>query len=150
MSALTEFEKRILDACLAGDDPTLQTLRVQADACDVTQRNHTGVGAYVDFSVPDSAPRLDSRVIIIGDVNLEVRDVPHGVTPLLYIYEGRLQFLEIATHEGEWPKDPEIVGIGYFQKVQISDSAFNHAPVSQRDPETLAWSLRGRETQGAT
>src|SRR4249919_2566945 len=149
MSAPSEFEKRVLDACLAGDDPALQTLRRQADACEVTQRNHTGVGAYVDFSVPDSVPRLDSRVIIIGDVNLEVRNVPHGVATLLYIYEGRLQFIEFATYEGDWPKDPEIIGIGYFHEVQISDSAFNLAPVSQRHPETLARSLRGREPQGA-
>ncbi|WP_457098140.1 hypothetical protein [Lysobacter sp. P5_B9] len=106
MSTLTAFEKRVLDACLAGDDPIFEVLRSQADACDVSKRTHTGVGAYVDFAVPDSASFLDSRVIIIGDVNLEVLGVPEGLATLLYIYEGRLQFLELATYDGEWPTDP--------------------------------------------
>jgi len=151
MDTLTTFERRVLDACLAGEDPKLSLLRVQADAATVATRTHTGVGAYIDFSVPASAPQLEHGTIVIGDVNLEISGVPEGVATLLYVYEGRLQFLEFATYVGEWPEDPQLVSLCYFQEAPIGTGtdAFSLVPVNERHPETLARALKGREAQGA-
>ena len=149
MSTLTAFEKRVLDSCLAGNDRMLATLRQQADMAAVSSREHTGVGAYINFSVPDSAPLLEPGTIVIGDVNLEVSGVPAGVATLLYAYEGKLQFLEFATYDGNWPNDPEIITLGYLQEVQVGPNAFTLIPVEERNAETLARALKGRESQGA-
>ena len=149
MTVLTKFEKQVLDACLVGDDPKLAVLRLQADSATVASREHTGVGAYITFSVPDSAPHLESSTFIIGDVNPEVFGVPAGVATLLYAYEGKLQFLEFATYDGEWPQAPEIASIGYLQEVQVAADAFTLVPVKERHPETLARALKGSESRGA-
>ena len=149
MSALSAFEKQVLDACLVGDDPKLAALRLQADSAAVTSRDHTDLGAYINFSIPDSVPRLESGTVIIGDVNLEVIGVPAGVATLLYIYDGKLQFLEFAPYDGEWPQAPEIASIGYLQEVAVAIDSFTLVPVKERHPETLSRALKGRELQSA-
>ena len=149
MSILTTFEKRVLDACLAGDDPKLVTLWQQADAATIKSREHTGAGAYINLSISDAAPLLEPGTIVIGDVNLEIVGVPEGVATLLYAYEGKLQFIEFATYGSAWPEDPEIVGVGYLQEVKIGTDAFTLIPVDERHPETLARALKGQESQSA-
>ena len=149
MSPFTAFEKRVLEACLAGEHPTLRTLRLQADAATVSSRESTGPGAYVNFSVPESAPLLEAGTIIIGDVNVTVRDVPAGLATLLYIYDGKLQFLELATYDGDWPEDPEIISVGYLQEVEVGANSFNLVPVAERHLETLDRALERTVTQGA-
>jgi hypothetical protein len=115
----------------------------------VRAREHTNVGAYIDFSVPETAPSLHAGPIIIGDVNLEVRGVSAGLATLLYVYEGRLQFLELATYDDSWPEEPELLSIGYLQEVQVSAGTFSLVPVKERHPETLARALQGRGAQDA-
>lgn len=149
MSILTAFEKRVLDACLAGSDPKLVTLQQQADAATVDSRERTDAGAYINLSVSDAAPLLEPGTIVIGDVNLGIVGVPEGVATLLYVYEGKLQFIEFAAYGGTWPEDPEIVSVGYLQEVKIGTDAFTLIPVDERHPETLARALKGQEPQGA-
>lgn len=147
MSALAPIERRIIDACLAGDDPKLATLRQQADLATVVSREHTGVGAYVKFRVPDAAPRLGPGPMIIDDVNLEVAGVPHGVATLLYVIDGALDLLELATFADPWPQEPEILSVGYLRETQTSAESFALIPVRERDPETLARAI-GRPGKG--
>jgi len=149
MSTLTAFEKQVLEACLAGDNPVLRALQSQANAATVSSREHTGVGAYVNFSVPESIPPSDTSTIIIGDVNLGIKGVPAGVATLLYIVNGKLQFLELATYDGEWPEEPEIFSIGYLQEVEVGQNSFNLVPVAERHLDTLNRALKGRPSQSA-
>ncbi|RNF84165.1 hypothetical protein [Montanilutibacter psychrotolerans] len=153
MSDLTDFERRVLDACLAGDDPKLAVLRLQAEVASVAGREHTGTGAYITLAVPPTAPVLEPGAIVIGDVDLKIAGVPEGVATLLYAYEGTLRFIEIAAYEGEWPEDPEILGIGYLQEIPIAGDAYSLVPVDTRHAETVARSLSVRgapdDTQSA-
>ncbi|MBB3797385.1 hypothetical protein FHY17_001613 [Xanthomonas arboricola] len=148
MSTLTAFEKRVLDAFLAGDDQRLSLLRLQAEAAVVASREHTGVGAYINFSVPDSSSLLEPGTFIIGDLNLEIAGLPDGVTTLLYGYGGRIQFLEFATHADEWPEEPEIIGVGYLQEVQVGPETFSLVPSNERHLETLNRAIEAQPPQG--
>lgn len=114
-ATVTRFERQVLAACLAGDDPQLKVLRRQADSVRVTDRKHTGNGARIEFSVNDIAPRLDAGDYVIDNIVLQVEHVPHGVATCLYVYDGCLQSLKFATYDDEWPKDPVIIGIDYTQ-----------------------------------
>ena len=56
--SMNEFEQRVMEMLLAGDHLYLGTLRVQLDAAAVTAREHTGVGFFTSFAVPDDCLRL--------------------------------------------------------------------------------------------
>lgn len=150
MSVLTDFERRVLDACLAGDDPKLAVLRQQAEVASVAGREHTGAGAYITLAIPPTAPVVEPGAIVIGDVDLKIAGVPEGVATLLYVYEGTLRFIEFAAYEGEWPEDPEILHIGYLQEIAIAGDAYSLVPVDARHAETLARSLAVRGPSGDT
>ena len=146
--APTAFEQRVLAACLAGDHPVLEILRRQALGVAVVRRNHSGWGACVDFAVDDAAPRLEKGVYIIDDVDVQVPGVSHGVATLLYVYDGRLQFLEFATCDDSWPEDPLPERIGYLLARPLGEGVVAFDPVDARDADTLARVLTPRHTEG--
>lgn len=146
---LTAFERKVLDACLAAPHPDLDALRRQALGARVGTRTHTGVGAYLDLIVAEDAPRASNPGFAIGDVNLTVRDVPHGVATILYAVDGVLKFIEFAAHDGEWPQDPDLFDIGYLKEVAVGDGVWSLVPTKVRDPATLARALAPRAPTGA-
>ena len=146
---LTTFERKVLDACLAAPHPDLDVLRHQALAVRAGTRTHTGSGAYLDFVVPADAPRASNPAIAIGDVDVTVRDVPSGVTSILYGIDGVLKYIEFATLDGEWPQDPDLLDVGYLKEVVVGDGVWSLVPTKVRDPATLARALAPRVPTGA-
>jgi hypothetical protein len=147
---LTPFERRVLDAFLVGSEPQLETLRAQAAVATVSSREHTGSGAYINFSIPESAPAVSPPKIILEDVNIQVADVLHGVASLLFITSGRLDFLEFATFTGSWPKDPQLLRLGYYRFEPSKPKGFTLVPVDQRDSVAVARALAGAKASHAT
>ncbi len=143
---LTAFERRVLDACLDAPHPDLEALRRQAEGARVGTRTHTGSGAYLDFVVAEDAPRAYNPAIVIGDVDLVVRDVDHGVATILYAIDGVLRFIEFSAYEGEWPHDPELLGIGYLKDIDLGNGVRSLQPSRDRDPVTLARALAPRQS----
>lgn len=139
MERLTAFERRVLDAFLAGTEPQLEILRAQAALATVSSREHTGIGAYINLEIPESAPTVSPPKIILGDVNVEVADVPLGVSCHLWITSGRIDFLEFATYANPWPKDPQITHLGYYRH----EPSGILVPVDRRNGSTLARALAG-------
>jgi hypothetical protein len=116
----------------------------------VSSREHTGVGAYINFHTPEFAPAVSPPEIILGDVNVQVANVPHGVTSLLWITSGRIDFLEFATYTGSWPKAPQLLRLGYYRFEPSGRPSFTLVPVDQRDSVTLARALAGANASHAT
>ena len=143
LADLTPFERRVLNAFVAGAEPQLQILRAQAVVATVSSREHTGVGAYIHLEIPQSVPAVSPPKIILDDVHVEVADVPDGVTSLLWIKSGRIAFLEFATYTGSWPQDPQITDLGYYRFVPWAPKAYSLVPVERRDSSTLARALAG-------
>jgi hypothetical protein len=150
VESLTEFERHVLDAFLVGDEPQLEILRTQAAVAAVSSREHSGVGVFIHFAIPDSAPRVSPERIILGDVNIDLADVPHGVTSLLFIASGRIDLLEFVTNSGSWPQRPQLLHLGYFREEAITPRHFSLVPVERRDPITLARALAGYKAPHAT
>ena len=140
---LSVFERRVLDALLVGSDSTLETLRTQASVAAVSSREHTGSGAYTHFAIPDSLARVSQGRIILNDVNIRVADVEHGVATLLFVTAGLLDFLEFATFTGSWPKEPQLLSLGYYRAEPMERGTFTMIPVEQRDAATLFRTLAG-------
>jgi hypothetical protein len=143
MSLPDAFETRLLDACLAGDDPILAALRAQATAATVARREHTGDGVRTYFEVPVDCPAVAPEAIHFSDVDLDVAGVKDGASVSLWIIRGRLAFLEVVAYEGAWPDVPEVRGLRYLQETQIAPGTWAAVPVDTRDPDTLERALAG-------
>jgi hypothetical protein len=136
MEDLTPFERRVIDAFLAGPERQLELLRAQAEVASVASRKHTVVGAYINFAIPPSVPTVSPPRMILGDVNVTVLDVEHGVTSLLFINSGRIDFLEFATFTGSWPKDPQLLRLGVHEWLSESGHVRPTATGEQQDFST--------------
>jgi hypothetical protein len=117
---LTELERDVLDWILRGDEPSVGVLRQQLTAASVSGREFTGVGFYVDFVVPDDAPRLDEPVgtkpdFAFGNVGAIFEDANVEVGFVLFIRGGRMHMLEGYTYGAEpWPKPEGTYRLFYF------------------------------------
>lgn len=100
-TTLTELEKSVLDALLAGDHPILTALREQVREARIGNRTMTGVGLFSDIDIDsgvDAAPTTRSEVRI-GDVFAEMEGLDHGAGFVLLVEEGRLAQLEGYTFD---------------------------------------------------
>jgi hypothetical protein len=150
MESLTPLERQVLDMFLSGDHPVLEALRAQAAAALVASREYTGVGVYVNLTVPDAVAIPAPSDLVFGDVNLELQNAEPGIAVLLYVQGGYLSFLELVTPSTPWPEDPVVERITYFREVPVTPGGFSLVPSVERDPNTLARALRGRhETPAA-
>jgi hypothetical protein len=107
MPELNGLEKTVLDLQLAGDDPTLEILRIQLRAAATLSREFTGCGFSTHFAVPESMPRVNGRHNFeIFDVVADVAGLVAGAGFILFIRDGVLSFLEGVTYgDEEWPAD---------------------------------------------
>jgi hypothetical protein len=143
MSSPTAFERRLLSLFLAGDHAVLELLRRQAASVSVASRDHTGVGVFVYFQVPDTVPTVQPREMVFGDVNVELANAQPGVAALLFIEAGRLRCLELVTASGPWPAEPIVAKLGYLREIPTDPDGYSLVPCSTRDAATLARALRG-------
>lgn len=103
MDELNEFERAVLNALLSGDGSTLKVLREQARVARLVSRESTGVGIFLNFEVPTSAPSLSERDFAFGDVFAEIEGLRHGAGFVLFVTDGRLSMLEGYSYAEPWP-----------------------------------------------
>lgn len=95
MLTLEPIEHQAMQLLLAGDHPTLETLRQQFDRCSVANRKFTGVGFFTSFQVQGSEPRVEpARRMVIGDVCADVDGLDYGCGFLLFVKDGLISTLE--------------------------------------------------------
>jgi hypothetical protein len=149
MDTLRPHESFVLQTLLAGDHPILAQLREQATDVVVKSRNHTTVGEYVDLAIASRHVAVQPPNIVLGDIDIEVEGVKHGVATLLFVIDGKLNFIEFATAADTWPENPVINGVKYFREVETAPGSYSLEPVLHRDSATLQRALKGRPTQNA-
>jgi hypothetical protein len=109
---------------LTGSHPALAILRDQFALAHVTGVTLTGAGFYAHFDVPAEIPRIEPRRAIGGNVPMQVDGLENGAGCLLCVTDGRLDFLEGYTFDGEWPERPVILSFGETRPLEI------HAPAT--------------------
>jgi hypothetical protein len=101
---LTSLEKEVLDMLLDKSGEPYVTIRQQLSHAVVANREFTGVGFFTNFTVPDGLSiRYDLPDMTIGDVGAELSNLKHGAGFLLFIRNGRVDFLEGFTYDEPWP-----------------------------------------------
>lgn len=138
-----EFERRLLDACLAGDHPLLAALRAQAALARVERHEHEPDGVRSFFALPDDVTPVEPAAIHFSDVDPDIEGLDDGASVSLWVIGGRLAFLEVLAYDGAWPTPPRLRGLRYLCEVQIGPGTWSATPVEQRDPQTLARALAG-------
>jgi hypothetical protein len=109
-----EFERQVMTALLAGDDPLLDALRAQYAAASVRDRERTSTGFVTRFEVPASAEPVDRKLLHLDDLQLELEGVNTPCDASLHVHNGRLRSLECFVYDGEFPADPVITAAWYY------------------------------------
>lgn len=115
----TPFEIEVVNRILDGRDAVLEALSQQFKLATVESREYTGVGIYVNFSLPETIKGVDEQLGVkarfcFGDVGAKV-DVQQEVGFLLWVIKGKLAFLEGYTYGDEkWPSTIAEYNLYYF------------------------------------
>jgi hypothetical protein len=114
METMTKLERAVLDKLFAGKSEPFHIFRQQLAVARVVGRELTGVGFFINFSVPPEAPRLPGRPrFYFGDVGAEIKGVQHGAGFLLLVEDGCLKTLEGYTFDDPWPDDASSFTLHY-------------------------------------
>ena len=79
-------------------------LAAQIDKAVFRSREHTGVGFYVEFDVPEDAPRLAPVADPHSGPEIISRELEFGAGTLLWQKDGRVSCLEIYAYGDRFPE----------------------------------------------
>ena len=111
---LEEFEKTVIDALLAGDDPMLEALRGQYAAATVRDREVKRSGFVTRFDVPESAPRIDRKLLHLDDLQVQLEGASTPADTSLHVLNGRIRSFECFVYDGSFPEAPAIAAAWYY------------------------------------
>lgn len=135
---LNEIETRALEMLLAGQDHRLAVLRSQLSEAVVTRREATGAGLFTHLSVPAHLPRVRSNNrVVIGDLYSEIIGLRHPAGFLLFVTDGRMDFLECFIVDDRWPETTTLHRPFYVRPSEPGSA--NLVETKERD---LTWALR--------
>lgn len=107
-TALTQFERDVLNASLKPERSPFPLLRKQLDRLVVSGREQSSAGIFVHLSVLADAidPRLRGVNVEFGDIIADVPGVRHGLGFVVFVREGALNMLEGYTFgDDRWPEE---------------------------------------------
>ncbi len=111
---IEQFEKQVMAALLAGDDPNLAALRAQYAAASVRDREMTANGFITRFDVPNTAPPIERKLLHLDDLQVELAGTKSPADTSVHVHNGRLKSLECFLYEGAFPSEPEIQSAWYY------------------------------------
>lgn len=132
---LEDFERQVMAALLAGDDPLLVTLREQYAEATVRDRERTAAGFVTRFEVPATAPAVERKLLHLDDLQVELEGAATPADTSLHVHNGRLRSLECFVYEGAFPDAPAIKAAWYYGTKRYP--AITPELMAERDLEEL-------------
>jgi len=132
---LEEFERQVMAALLAGDDPVLATLREQYAAATVRDRERTESGVVTLFDVPSNVPVIARKLLHLDDLQVQLAGAATPVETSVHVHNGRLRALECFVYDGAFPESPEIESAWYYGTAKFD--AITPELLAERDVEEL-------------
>jgi hypothetical protein len=111
---IDEFERQVMSALLAGDDPLLAALREQYAAATVRGREKTASGFVTRFDVPATVPPIDRKLLHLDDLQVELAGTTTPADTSVHVHNGRLRSLECFVYDGAFPESPQITAAWYY------------------------------------
>lgn len=115
-----EFERQVMSALLAGDDPILAALRAQYAVATVRDREKTASGFVTRFEVPASVAPIERKLLHLDDLQLELAGAATPADTSVHVHNGRLRSLECFVYDGAFPEAPEIAAAWYYGTEKFS------------------------------
>jgi hypothetical protein len=112
--SLETFERQVMTALLAGEDPLLETLRKQYAASVVRDREVNATGFVTRFEIPAGAPLIDRKLLHLDDLQVELEGTTSPVDASVHVHNGKLRSLECFVYEGTFPASPAIKSAWYY------------------------------------
>ncbi|HYO76648.1 MAG TPA: hypothetical protein VE010_09305 [Thermoanaerobaculia bacterium] len=112
--SIDEFERQIVSALLAGDDPLLAALREQYAAATVRDRERTVAGFVTRFDIPESAPPIPRKLMHLDDLQVQLEGASTPAETSVHVHNGRLRSVECFVYEGSFPESPEIQAAWFY------------------------------------
>ena len=125
--SLTEFDRKLAEALLAGSLDFLAKLRVQFESARTVSRTLSGAGFFLSFAVPETAGRVFPPNFELSDVFFEAEGLAHGGGSVLFVRDGVITTLEAYSHVDDWPDEITAFTIRYFDGDQRDMSALSAA-----------------------
>jgi hypothetical protein len=118
MLEIEPIELQVMQMLLAGEHPTLETLRRQFDRSYVSERKFTGVGFFTSFTVQDCQPKIEPpKRIVICDVAANVDGLEDGCGFILFVDDGLLGILECHLWgDDAFPATPRYTRLYYIHQ----------------------------------
>lgn len=111
---IEDFEREVMTALLAGDDPLLDALRAQYASAAVKSREVSATGFITRFEVPASAKPIERKLLHLDDLQVELEGVATPVDTAVNVHNGRLRSLECFVYDGTFPTEPKIAAAWYY------------------------------------
>ena len=111
---LEDFERSVMGALLAGDDPILEGLRQQYAAATVRDREQTANGFVTRFEIPQSVPPIERKLLHLDDLQLQLAGATTPADTSVHVHNGRLRSLECFVYDGAFPDAPVIEAAWYY------------------------------------
>jgi hypothetical protein len=113
------MELQVMDKLLVGENLVLELLRNQLSVSRIASREATGIGFYLNFEV-DSEDFSLSKVpgvktnFSFGDVEMSAKSLKNGAGFLLWVKDGKIDFLEGYTYDENWPEQIDSFELHYI------------------------------------
>ncbi|HEV7768551.1 MAG TPA: hypothetical protein VGQ76_26375 [Thermoanaerobaculia bacterium] len=130
-----EFERLVVDALLAGDDPILATLREQYAAATVREREKTGSGFVTRFDVPSTVPAIERKLLHLDDLQVQLEGASTPAETSVHVHKGRLSAFECFVYDGAFPEAP-VIQSAWFYGTERHDGITPEL-LAERDVEEL-------------
>ena len=111
---IEDFEKQVMTALLAGDDPLLDILREQYTVSSVRDREVRPNGFVTRFDIPPDAPAISRKLLHLDDLQVEIEGANTPVDTSLHILNGKLRSLECFVYDGIFPSEPVVKAAWYY------------------------------------
>ncbi|HMD88073.1 MAG TPA: hypothetical protein VKF38_02820 [Anaerolineaceae bacterium] len=98
-----DLEQQLMELLLRGDHPVLTVLRQQYAFAKIVSRKFSGVGFFTSFEVPDDAPLVHPSNFEAEGILIDLENLPGGADCVLFVRNGKLDFLECYTFIDAWP-----------------------------------------------
>ncbi len=104
MIDITPLEKSVMDSLLDDTREPFVTLSRQYGVASITERQPTGKGFFLFFSIPENVDRIDRNLSIkFGDVVAAIKGLDYGAGFILHVNNGAIDFLEGYSYDEPWP-----------------------------------------------
>jgi hypothetical protein len=116
---LTKIERELVEQILKQNPTYAETLKDQIEHLTVSSRKLTGVGCYINFSVPAEVKSFDKNLTkhLAFNEDIRVERVPSGLCCVMLVMKGRIHYLELVTYGNElWDGNLEKAQLGLNKK----------------------------------